>query len=276
MTSRTDDADRATPAVSITLLHGVGLAPSLFDELIDVFRDALVDELSDSTATVVQAAIRRGYDDGSLPAATFDDLLADVAAIVDRAAPTLLVGVSGGATLALAAALSAMPGVVGVVAHEPLVGPLAAELHALVSTSAATLAASSEPAAALAFVERLVGADTWSRLPTDARDFTERHLDVVRAEVPLFLAFEPTVEQLASSAVPIVVTTGGTSASARHAAAAVLERLAGATVRTVDDAGHLAHWEQPSAFASIVRSIIRSALDSANDPAPDARRERTP
>ena len=257
--------------MSITLLHGVGLAPALFDGLVDVLRDELADEPSASPSTVVNVAVRRGYDDDSVPAETFDELLADVAAIVDRTAPTLLVGVSGGATLALAAALSAMPGVVGVVAHEPLVGPLAAELHALVSTSAAALAASPEPAAALAFVERLVGADTWSRLPADARAFTERHVDVVRTEVPLFLAFAPSAEQLAACAVPIVVTTGAASAPARHAAAAVLERLAGATVRTVDGAGHLAHWEQPSAFAS----IIRSALDPADDPAPDARQERT-
>lgn len=274
MPTRTDHADPADhdqPAVSITLLHGVGLAPGLFDELVDGLLDELADEPTGSSSTVVNVAVRRGYDGRSLPAETFDDLLADVAAIVDRAAPTLLVGVSGGATLALAAALSAMPGVVGVVAHEPLVGPLAAELHALVSTSAAALAASPEPAAALAFVERLVGADTWSRLPAEARAFTERHVDAVQAEVPLFLAFAPSAEQLAACAVPIVVTTGAASPPARHAAAVVLERLAGVTVRAVDGAGHLCHWERPAAFAS----IIRSALDPASDPAPDARQERT-
>jgi pimeloyl-ACP methyl ester carboxylesterase len=89
--------------------------------------------------------------------------------------------------------------------------------------------------------------------------------------VPLSLAFAPSAEQLASCEVPIVVTTGASSAPARHAAGAVLHRLAGATVGTIDGARHLAHWERPSAFAS----IIRTALDAFDDPAPDARQERT-
>lgn len=277
MTTRTDHADHDDPAdhddlaVSITLVHGVGLDPALFDELRAELLAEPTDAPTDSPSLVVNVAVRRGYDDGASPAATFDELLADVAAIVDRGAPTLLVGVSGGATLALAAAVSAMPGVVGVVAHEPLVGPLASDLHALVSASAAALAASSDPTAALAFVERLVGVDTWSRLPASARVFTERHADVVRAEVPLFLAFAPSADELASSAVPIVVTTGSASAPARHAAAAVLETHAGATARTVDGAGHLVHRERPSSFAS----IIRAALDRVGEPATGTRPERT-
>lgn len=243
----------APPSVpcSITVLHGVGLSPTLAADVADELAP-----LASGGGGTLHLPLRRGYR-GDPPATDWRTLLDDVAAIVSDTGPTVLVGFSGGATLALAAAVEGVPGVVGVVAHEPLVGPLAASLHATVSASASTLADEDGADATTrvgAFLARLVGVEVWAALPHGAHAFAAAHAATVLAEVPLFVGFAPTRAALASIQVPVVVTTGSQSAPARHEAAAVLES-AGVRRRTVDGAGHLAVWQRPAAFSAVVHEL---------------------
>jgi pimeloyl-ACP methyl ester carboxylesterase len=245
--------------LDVVLLHGVGLAPCTFDPLMDALRHALPD---------LRAPLRLAYRDGSRPAAytSVEDEAGDlvrreVDGRADPARPCAVVGVSGGATLALALAAIGHPAVVAVVAHEPLVGPLAPELHQVVTASADLLAAGDdEPAVrATAFVRRLVGDAVWHDLPRELRAFTADHAVAVIDEVPRFAAFAPGEAALRAAATTVTVTTGGASHARRHQVADVLGDR-GLHTATVEGATHLASWEAPGAFARVVRAALdRSA-----------------
>ena len=55
-------------------------------------------------------------------------------------------------------------------AHEPLIGPLAPRLHAIVSEAIDQLLASDSPKALQAFVADLVGVEAWNHLRPEWRD----------------------------------------------------------------------------------------------------------
>jgi pimeloyl-ACP methyl ester carboxylesterase len=168
----------------------------------------------------------------------------------------VVVGVSGGATIAVEMAIIGSPALVGVIAHEPLVGPLAPELHDVVVRAASRLDATPGPTGATGFVAGLIGDATWERLPETARAFVARHEVAIRQEVPRFADYAPRPSDLAGIDVPLVVSTGAASHARRHAAAAVLEHAAAARAVVVPGAGHLASWEAPDAFASMVSEQI--------------------
>jgi len=183
--------------------------------------------------------------------------LADTCASI---APTVdLIRVSGGATVGLAAAC-ARPEVFGrVVLHEPLVGPLAPDLHDAIVSSAATLAADPSVDALIAFVRRLVGTETMDHLGADLVDGLVRSAAAVRREVPAFAAFAPSIDELSSlaaSGVDVVTTLGVVrepairrDAEARSAAADVLAHFAAASVVELPTCGHLAQVDDPDALA---------------------------
>jgi pimeloyl-ACP methyl ester carboxylesterase len=237
----------------VVLLHGVGLDPRLFDPVLSMIPNASA-----------PFRHRYGHDRAGGARAAMASVEADAAELLDTVAagrsdrPLVVVGVSGGATLALAMAAIGRSGLAGVIAHEPLVGPLAPELHALVVAAAAELAGGAGSIAdrAAAFVRRLVGEATWATLPPEARRFVGEHAAEVHAEVPLFAGYAPTVDDLAAIVPPLVVSTGERSHARRHQAAAALAALSPATQLVVRGAGHLVHWEQPVAFASMVNEQI--------------------
>jgi pimeloyl-ACP methyl ester carboxylesterase len=228
----------------VVLLHGVGLAPSTFDPLVTMVARS-------------SAPCRSRYRPGAVASdvsvfAEAEDLLREHAG----ARPVVMVGVSGGATLAVAMAIVGHPGLVGVIAHEPLIGPSAPELHAAVSVAAAELLTGTAPVSerATAFVRGLVGADTWDTLPAAARTFPAEHASVVIDEVPRFVEFS-VPSPLVGFAAPVTVTTGERSPERRHHVARLLA-AAGAGSRTIRGAGHLAAWEQPRAFADLVHDEV--------------------
>lgn len=224
---------------AVLLLHGVGLDPRLFDPLLDM--------LSGPTL----APLRPPYADAGPPGSVSDQAVA-LAEVLATTTDVTVVGVSGGATIALALAALDPPGLAAVVAHEPLVGPLAPDLHATVAASAARLAASRGASGVAEFLARLVGPEAWAALPPDAIEFARIHADVVRAEVPTFATFAPDVDRLAGSRVPVLVTTGGRSHRRRHDAAAALAGAAPIRTDTVAEAGHLVHVDQPARFAALI------------------------
>jgi len=225
---------------TVVLVHGVGVGPASFDGVVDALvgthrvvvlrRPALVP----GTAPVPRAA-------GVLRAA------------VHRlaAGPVTLVGVSGGATLSLAAAM-AEPGLFhAVVAHEPLVGSHAPGLHRRVGTGAARLTAGSiEPDE---WLRALVGEASWLASRSNGGP-----AEIVAEEVAAFAAWSPTIDELAVLRGETLVTTiGSASGRDRHEAAAALARLGGARVVVLGGAGHLPQLEAPEAFAAVVSDTTR-------------------
>jgi pimeloyl-ACP methyl ester carboxylesterase len=230
---------------AVLFLHGVGLDPRLFAPMIAM------------TPPPAVAPLRWPYARRGTHPESVREQAAQLAAALERTLDVIVVGVSGGATIAVALAMYDLPGVAGVVAHEPLIGPLAPELHASVEASAAQLAADQGPDAVPEFLARLVGAPGWEALTAEARAFAVEHTDVVRSEVPGFAAFAPTADELATIRTRLVVSTGACSPPRRHAAGARLAELAGARHVVVAGAGHLAHVDQPATFASLVGDCRR-------------------
>lgn len=244
-----------TPARRVVLLHGVGLGSETLAEsarLLSRDHDVVVPD-------------RRGYGAAAAwpPAEALTDHLDDLLALLDRLGweQADVVGVSGGATLALALAARDPGRLSGLVAHEPLVGPRAPELDATVQDRSATLAADSSPAAVAVFVSQLVGVRTWNALPAAWRELVVAREAAVRREIPQFARFAPRPDDLADWRAlgrPAVTTLGATSAPARGPAAQVAADLIGGRVQVIPGVGHLAPVDDPSAFAA--------ALELALDP----------
>ncbi len=189
---------------------------------------------------------RRGYGAraGLAPRARVEDHVDDLVATLDSAGieRAVVAGCSGGATIALAAALTAPDRVVAAVAHEPAIGSLGPELIALIATAVDT--------GAMALVQALAGPATWSRLTADERAELEACAAIVGADARTYLAWEPPLDRAAAA--PVVTTVGRSSAPLRHAIAAVLQERIGAEVVVIEDCGHLAQLDAPAAFAAVV------------------------
>ncbi len=231
------------------LVHGVGIGSWSYR--------ALAADLAADHEVVV--ASRWGYGVAAAPAASFEELVEDIARLAGG--PAAFVGVSGGATLVLALAVAHPELVAAAVVHEPLVGPVAHELHVQVSAAAGQLAATPGEAGVVDFLRTLVGPSAWDRLSPGQRAGAMRNQAVVRAEVPLFLAFAPTPAQLAGLAgAPVLSSVGEESPRIRKAAAAVVAGYTARSPAVLPGVGHLAQLEGPAALAGLLRSIEGGAL----------------
>jgi pimeloyl-ACP methyl ester carboxylesterase len=245
---------------STLFVHGVGLWPGVFQpvvtalERIDPAPTSLwtrpgyrTGQVSDHPPSPQQAPVPPG----------FDRQVELLAAEVERRSPVVVVGVSGGATLALAAAIQGPSGLVGVVTHEPLIGSLAPALHRRVASAGQALATHPGPEAAVGFLRNLYGSGSWDRLPEPARRWSAFHHQAVCAEVAQFASFAPTREQLAHLAVPNLTTVGSRSSPVRHRVADLLISTGSGrtTGAVIDDCGHLAPVDAAEAFAAVVGSF---------------------
>jgi pimeloyl-ACP methyl ester carboxylesterase len=242
-TSHPSPARASRPVV---LLHGVGIGARSMAPLVTSI---------ERTGRRAVALDRPGY--GVMPGpATVDEQAAWLVAACRSldAGRVDLIGVSGGATVALAALCDAPDAFGRVVLHEPLVGPLAPALHAAIVESSAELARDPSTDALCAFIRRLVGADTMDRLDAGVVDSLVRAAATVRAEVPSFADFAPSPASLRRLCSNDVVTTlgGRREAPARSAAAEVLAELAGVAVVVLEGAGHLAQVDDPDALADVM------------------------
>jgi pimeloyl-ACP methyl ester carboxylesterase len=147
-------------------------------------------------------------------------------------------GVSGGATLGLAALAAGVP-LAGAVLHEPAVGSL---LPGLLAPMAAAFASGG----VAAFGRTLYG-DRWR--PADA----PADPAAVARDLSMFLGFEPAAPRPTPG--PVIVTVGERSADIRHRAAELLRRELGVTVRVLAGCGHAAHLEAPAAFAALLLEV---------------------
>jgi pimeloyl-ACP methyl ester carboxylesterase len=247
--------DAAPPVV---LIHGVGFGPGTLAALAGVLT------LSLAGRSRVIIAARRGYGERSHlpPARTVAEHVDDVLAVVDRAGAeqAVLVGVSGGATVALAAALCRPERVVVAVSHEPAVGSFSPELRAMIDR---TLSAGG----GRELVRLLAGASTWASLASEEAAAIDRDGGLVEADALAFLEFEPELP-LAGARVPLVCSVGERSPPLRFEIAQRLAERTGAPLVVVPGSGHLAQLDAPIAFAEV---IIDHAL--AVTPAGDSDKE---
>jgi pimeloyl-ACP methyl ester carboxylesterase len=231
-------------ARNLVLLHGVGPGPEAFADvaaLLSADHRVLCPERPWS------AAAPPSLDDQATAVA--------VAMAVAEMSPATVVGVSGGATLALRLAALAPGAVERLVVHEPLVGHHAPTLATRFKAWAARV--EGDDADVLAFVRSVMSESTWSILGQASRARVLQSLDRIRAEVPVFGGFDPSTEELeALQRIPVLTTIGGRSGPERREAATVLATLAGATVVTIADAGNLPHVDAPVAFVDAVRAFV--------------------
>jgi pimeloyl-ACP methyl ester carboxylesterase len=205
---------------------------------------------------------RRGYGAraSAPPPDSLDDASDDLARLLDdlHLDQVTVVGVSAGATLTLAFALRHPDRVVSGLSHEPLLGPLAPELDAIVGARIATLLAEPDDDVAQTvpvFMSELVGITTWNHLRPETRDDVRRNAVATRHEVGLFPSFavdHADIGRLATRGV--ISSVGALSGPARHEVAAVLSG-AGMRVKVIPDAGHLAFVDALDAFADLVIDV---------------------
>lgn len=230
-------AGRTTGAVPVALVHGAGFGPSTFAQVRRELRRA-------GPVVMVQ---RRGYGTRSAlaPPPRVEDHVDDLVAVLDAAGieRAVVAGCSGGATVALAAALTFPDRVVAAVCHEPAVGSLGPELMALIARSVQT--------GGLALLQALAGPATWSRLTDGERTEVEAYAPIVADDARAYLAWEPPLDRAAEAA-PIICTVGQHSSPMRYSIARVVEERIGAQVVVVADCGHLVQLDAPSAFAAII------------------------
>lgn len=235
---------------SVLLVHGVGIGPESFELAADLF--------------AARGWCARVVDRGAAAGMPLEDQVDALRSLVVElgCGPVLWVGVSGGATLGVLAALRIPDVLGGIVVHEPLVGPVAPELHARIGERVARLDAVPGDAEAVAFVRDLVGERTWVDLPPGIRAAVAAGADAVRGEVRRFADFSPTPAQLAACRVPSVVTVGTRSSPMRHDAALAAADALGGTAVVVPGVGHLPQIDNPASFVSTVVRSIRTAEPS--------------
>jgi pimeloyl-ACP methyl ester carboxylesterase len=235
-------------ATPVALVHGVGFGPSTFARVERELRRA-------GPVVVVE---RRGYGSRAAlaPPGRVEDHVDDLVAALDAAEieRAVVAGCSGGATVALAAALMAPDRVVAAVAHEPAVGTLVPELPALMSS---TLAGGG----GFALVRALAGPATWARLEASETALLAAGAELFEADSAAFLAWEPALGDVPGGA-PVTTTVGELSNPLRHTVARRLREHAGARVVVIPGCGHLAQLDAPRAFAAVV---CEAASLSAND-----------
>ena len=151
----------------------------------------------------------------------------------------VVVGQSGGATLALALAASDVP-IRGALCHEPAAGSLAPRLLDPV-------AAAYREGGVAGFGAALYGPSWTLEFAPDP--------DAVARDLPMFRAFEPAAAAAGQGRVR--TTVGEFSPAVRHDAAAALSTRFGFDHVVLPDTAHFAAWDAPDRFADAICDFLR-------------------
>jgi pimeloyl-ACP methyl ester carboxylesterase len=239
-------------ATPVALVHGVGFGPATF---------AIVERELRRSGPVVMVQ-RRGYGSRAAlaPPGRVEDHVADLVAALDAAEieRAVVAGCSGGATVALAAALMAPERVVAAVAHEPAVGTLVPELLTLISRTLAD-------GGGFALVRALAGPATWARLTASETALLATGAALFEADSAAYLAWEPALDDAPDGA-PVTTTVGELSNPLRHTVARRLEEHAGARIVVIPGCGHLAQLDAPLAFAAVISEAAARHTSDALQP----------
>jgi len=208
---------------------------------------------------------RRGYgrSAGAVPpAASIHDHAADLIALLDGRAATV-VGHSYGGVVAMLASVE-QPEVVRAL------GVFEAPLHwhpdwpkGWVSDRpgfAARLQAGDTHGAVEDFLRHVAGDDQWETLPEKTKSARQAEGPALVADIGS-LSVDPPFEVEAVRA-PLVVGTGGNSKEHQRGGADLLSRITGAPLVTIEGAGHLAHLTHPEQFARFVRRAVALGVEA--------------
>jgi pimeloyl-ACP methyl ester carboxylesterase len=166
------------------------------------------------------------------------DLAAEVAALRGLCSGSVVVGVSGGATLGLALAAAGVP-MRGALLHEPAVGSL---YPGLLDAVRAAYSRGGVPA----FAATLYG-PSWTAAEAPADEHA------VARDLAMFTAFQPAAP--ARGVGPVVLTVGERSPAPRHDSVRRLAEKFGFDVWELPGAQHAVHLASPEAFAAAIRRI---------------------
>jgi pimeloyl-ACP methyl ester carboxylesterase len=186
-----------------------------------------------------------------------DDLLE----IVDGG-PAVVVGHSYGGDVALAAAVRDPKTVRAVVAYEP-------PLPWMAWWPTRGVPAADPAVFAETFFKRMVGGDTWDRLPESTRAARRADGPALAAELNA-IRQGGTPFQVEDLVVPAVFGRGERSADRHRRGPEELARQApGSELVEIAGAAHGAHLTHPDAFAALVRRAVQRALE-ADSPSPSS------
>jgi pimeloyl-ACP methyl ester carboxylesterase len=251
----------------VVLVHGVGVGPESF---------AVTQAALRAAGRRVHGVVRPGYGRGEHAMdleAQVDLVIEGIDFVLDavdlprsssrEGRPAVWVGVSGGATLGVIAAIRRPAAISVAVLHEPLVGSAAPELHAMIRRGADRLAADRHEAGddaderrgrAVEYMTGLVGAQGWEMLGLDGRAAVEARAALIACEVPRFARFEPGPVPF-DGAVRVVITVGERSPAVRHDAARRAADLLHGSVHVIAGVGHLPQVEAPTEFAELIEAL---------------------
>jgi 3-oxoadipate enol-lactonase len=228
-------------APSVVLVHGVGFGPASLTPVAAA--------LQRHAEVLVHSRRGYGWRAGEAPAASValhvDDLLEALDGLsVERA---VLVGVSGGATVVMAAALARPDRVACAVAHEPAVGSVAPELRLQILTAL--------EGGADELMRFLAGEATWARLPIVVREWLAANTRLIESDAGAFARYEPHFHD-GEVEIPLICSLGERSSDARFLVAERLSARTGAPVLVVPGCGHLPQFDAPRAFAELIVSRV--------------------
>ena len=224
----------------------------------------------------VIAVDRRGFGQSSGPLAKDFRQQADDAAVLLGALdaePAVVVGWSGGGTVALDLAARYPGSVSSLVLAEP-------GLHLLRNVSFGSLAMTAKVEAlrrvrrdergAARAMERwalryTTGGTAWDKFPPDWQESMQACAPAVMREIDQLARLYPTTEQVKSISHPVTCVEGTVSDPAFHKADRQLLKLLPATkLVEVEGASHAIHFDRPDEFAAAVAESVASAADPAN------------
>lgn len=108
------------------------------------------------------------------------------------------------------------------------------------------------PAAAEAFMRRMIGDERWERLPPSTRGARREEGPALLAEM-VEIRRRPAPYEPATIGVPVTAVRGSASqAHHRRAAAELAAQVSGAGLVEIDGAGHAAHLSHPAALAQAI------------------------
>jgi 3-oxoadipate enol-lactonase len=208
------------------------------------------------------------------PDASVEHHADDAAAVLAQApGPTLVIGSSFGAVIALDLVRRHPAAVAGAVLIEP---PLAASDEAapvapsFLPAFDGRAARDGGPAAGELFLRTVLGHEAFDRMPRVFQAQATAKFAEIRADTVALLAYRPRYAELAAVTTPLLLVGGERSApSFRATLDALHAALPAARLEILSGAGHMLHAEAPRRFHALVTAFAAPLIGSLTEPPVD-------